>query len=184
MTGNEEVTEQVFECKTVVGISTDPKRYLPRDLMRVAEHHLRLPSLDLSALNLIIEATTGKPSSGEFDEKLLRIVTSADLSLAIRREFTAEECIHKLREVIEKKDEFSLAGPRLEEMFGFGAAKEWGLNLVTDMEEFKDGQLHWSDFDHKGLLLAGVPGTYSTGDESSFSAGTTSVTQYFIYRRN
>ncbi len=162
MTGNEEITEQVFEGKTVIGISTDPKRYLPRDLMRVAEHHLRLPTLDLSALNLIIEATTGKPSNVEFDEKLLRLVTSADLSLAIRREFTPEECVHKLREIIEKKDEFSLAGPKLEEMFGFGTAKEWGLNLVSDMEEYKEGNLSWSEFDHRGLLLSGVPGTGKT----------------------
>ena len=162
MSGNEEVTEQVFEGKTVIGISTDPKRYLPRDLMRVAEHHLRLPTLDLSALNLIIEATVGKPSSVEFDEKLLRLVTSADLSLAIRREFTPEECIGKLREVMEKKDEFSQTGPKLEEMFGFGTAKEWGLNLVSDMEEFKAGNLSWSEFDHRGLLLSGFPGTGKT----------------------
>src|SRR5690606_35283957 len=38
---------------TIIGIAPDPRRQLPRDLMRSAEYQLVLPELDASALALV-----------------------------------------------------------------------------------------------------------------------------------
>jgi DNA polymerase III delta prime subunit len=160
--GNDVVADVVFRSETLIGIATDPKRHLPRDLLRIAEHHLRLPLLDVSALHLVIESATGRSCDQGFDEQLLRLVTGADLTLAIRHDRTPQQCLDKLKEVIAKKEEFGTAGPTLEELYGYGRAKEWGLGLVADMNDLKAGQLTWEDFDHRGLLLTGSPGTGKT----------------------
>ncbi|NKL23697.1 AAA family ATPase [Rhizobium leguminosarum] len=50
---------------------------------------------------------------------------------------------------------------RLEELHGYGAAKEWGLQLAKDLEAWRSGNLKWSDVD-RGLLLSGPPGVGKT----------------------
>jgi cell division protease FtsH len=51
--------------------------------------------------------------------------------------------------------------PRLEELHGYGEAKEWGLQLASDLKLWKSGKLRWSDVD-RGLLLSGPPGVGKT----------------------
>ena len=50
---------------------------------------------------------------------------------------------------------------RLEDLNGYGAAKEWGLRLVDTIGEYRTGRLPWSDVD-AGALLVGPPGTGKT----------------------
>lgn len=49
----------------------------------------------------------------------------------------------------------------LEEMFGYGEAKTWGLELARDLKDWEAGTLSWSDVD-RGALLHGGPGTGKT----------------------
>ncbi|SHM73544.1 AAA family ATPase [Roseibium suaedae] len=51
--------------------------------------------------------------------------------------------------------------PPLEEMSGYGEAKEWGLELARDLKDWSAGALAWSDVD-RGVLLLGGPGTGKT----------------------
>ncbi|KAA1237111.1 AAA family ATPase [Agrobacterium tumefaciens] len=50
---------------------------------------------------------------------------------------------------------------RLEDLHGYGAAKTWGLELATDIADYRDGLIDWSDVDG-GLLLSGPPGVGKT----------------------
>lgn len=53
------------------------------------------------------------------------------------------------------------AVPRLEEMAGYGAARDWGLQLSADLADWRSGRIGWQDVD-PGLLLSGPPGTGKT----------------------
>lgn len=83
---------------------------------------------------------------------------------ALRRNITAANAISRLKSVptvlpeaapIEEKPR------RLEDLHGYGAAKEWGLQLAKDLRAWRSGELKWSDVD-RGLLLAGPPGVGKT----------------------
>ncbi|MBY3233413.1 AAA family ATPase [Rhizobium laguerreae] len=49
----------------------------------------------------------------------------------------------------------------VEELPGFGQAKEWALGLAEDLHDWAHGSLAWGDIDC-GLLLSGPPGTGKT----------------------
>lgn len=50
---------------------------------------------------------------------------------------------------------------RVEEMSGYGQAKEWALDLNDDLRLWRDGSLTWDQMSSK-LLLSGSPGTGKT----------------------
>jgi len=52
-------------------------------------------------------------------------------------------------------------GPKLEDLAGYGEAKEWGLELARDLADWKAGLIQWDDVD-RGVLLSGPPGCGKT----------------------
>ncbi|WP_424631796.1 AAA family ATPase [Bradyrhizobium sp. SYSU BS000235] len=159
--GNELVVSAIHELRQIIGIAPEPQRYLPRDLMRAADLHLVLGNLDESALRLVIEAVTGTTPTGPIDHDLVSVVDVGDLPLAIRKRQSPEECLKRLSEIIRNKRISDDGGPKLEELSGYGKAKDWGLNLAADLAAYKRGRLDWASID-KGLLLDGPPGVGKT----------------------
>ncbi|TBZ57131.1 AAA family ATPase [Rhizobium leguminosarum bv. viciae] len=51
--------------------------------------------------------------------------------------------------------------PRIEELEGYGQAKEWALDLIADLRDWGEGRIAWSDV-ASGILLSGPPGTGKT----------------------
>jgi ATP-dependent Zn protease len=51
--------------------------------------------------------------------------------------------------------------PGIEELEGYGEAKEWALELMTDLRDWDVGRIVWSDVS-SGILLAGPTGTGKT----------------------
>ncbi len=51
--------------------------------------------------------------------------------------------------------------PRVEELEGYGEARDWAADLVVDLADWGAGTLAWRDVD-AGLLLSGPPGTGKT----------------------
>ncbi|CAN7393929.1 AAA family ATPase [Rhizobium sp. LjRoot98] len=88
------------------------------------------------------------------------------LAIALRPNRPASEAIRRLRSMPDEPDDHKPAPivfkhPRLEELHGYGIAKEWGLQLAADLEEWRQGRLSWSEV-HSGLLLSGPPGVGKT----------------------
>ncbi|WP_245512729.1 AAA family ATPase [Rhizobium sp. BK376] len=61
----------------------------------------------------------------------------------------------------ERKPETSVSTLGVEDLTGFGDAREWALGLAEDIRAWDDGTLDWGDVDC-GLLLSGPPGTGKT----------------------
>lgn len=51
--------------------------------------------------------------------------------------------------------------PALEDMFGYGEAKAWGMQLAQDLEDWRNGVIDWDDVD-RGIVLSGAPGVGKT----------------------
>ncbi|OBY05980.1 hypothetical protein BAE36_17410 [Rhizobium leguminosarum bv. trifolii] len=51
--------------------------------------------------------------------------------------------------------------PALENMFGYGDAKAWGMQLAQDLEDWRNGVIDWDDVD-RGIVLSGAPGVGKT----------------------
>lgn len=160
--GNEVVANSLHARATIIGIAPEPRRQLPRDLMRSAEYHLVLPEIDDSALSLVIEAVTGKRPKRSLDAAVIRLLDVADLVLALRPDRSPEDCIARLEDLIARKSEFHSDGPALEDLDGYGEAKDWGLELVADFADYKAGRISWDAVDNRGLLLSGPPGVGKT----------------------
>lgn len=160
--GNREVTAALQRRIPVLGIAPDPIRHLPQALMRTAEYELALPALDQSAIALVIEAVTGQTPARDMDPDLTRLIDIDDLPLAFRSGRAGNDCLNAIEEVVRKKGDYLISGPSLEQLPGYGAAKEWGLQLAEDLAEYKAGRLSWADIDNKGLLVSGAPGTGKT----------------------
>ncbi|GJE02337.1 AAA family ATPase [Methylobacterium isbiliense] len=160
--GNEVIGTALHVRVPIVGIAPDPKRQLPRDLTRSAEHRIALPSLDQTGLALVVEAVVGSRPSRGIDQDLLRMIDIADLPVALRRATSPEGCIEALERIVAAKAEYLGEGPALEELDGYGEAKTWGLAAAADLQAFRNGRLGWAEFDHRGLLLSGPPGVGKT----------------------
>lgn len=159
--GNDTISTALHAGIPIVGLAPDPRRHLPRDLLRAAEHHLSLGQLDESAIALVIEAVTGTHPTTEIADQIVRAADISDLVLAIRAGRSADDCVARLEQVVATKGIFDHRGPTLEELAGYGAAREWGLNLVADLRDYRAGRLDW-DCIEKGLLLVGAPGVGKT----------------------
>lgn len=160
--GNDEVISALTSGWPIIGMSPDPRRHLPRSLMRTAEYKLSLPRFDAWALRLVIEAVTGEVYRGEIDADLPGAIDLSDLCLYVRRDLTAKECLARLADAVRGKEDQVGDGPFLEELEGYGEAKIWGLELVQDIKDLRAGRISWNEVDHRGLLLSGPPGVGKT----------------------
>ena len=159
--GNDAVAQALHARAPIVGIATEPKRHLPRDLLRACEYNLTIGQLDASALRLVIEAVTGAVPAASIADTLVRACDVSDLPLAIHSHRSADECVALLLKIVENKKVFSHEGPALEELAGYGEARQWGLDLASDLAEYRAGRLDWACAE-KGLLLTGPPGVGKT----------------------
>jgi len=160
--GNLMVASALHSRVPIVGVAPDPTRQLPRDLLRAAEHRIALPGLDESGLDLVIEAVTGGRPTRRIDPDLVRTVDIADLPIAFRGAVSPDACIDAITRVMAAKANYLQTGPALEELDGYGAAKDWGLALAADLQAYRVGRLTWVDIDNRGLLLSGPPGVGKT----------------------
>lgn len=159
--GNAVLAHALHAGAPIFGVAPDPRRHLPRDLLRAAEHHLSLGQIDAAAIALVIESVTGMPPTVVIDEQLIRAVDISDLALSVRADRSPNDCVTQLEKIVGTKGIFDHRGPRLEELAGYGVAREWGLNLIADLREYRAGRLDWDALE-KGLLLVGPPGVGKT----------------------
>lgn len=159
--GNRAVADALRLRLPLLGLAPDPARHLPRDLLRACEHRVALQPLDAEGVALVIEAVAGAAPASSLDGSLVKALDLSDLALAVRHDRGADGSLARLEELLRAKLASSRDGPALEALEGYGAAKEWGLNLAADLRAYRAGTLGWAEID-KGILLSGAPGVGKT----------------------
>ncbi len=85
-----------------------------------------------------------------------------DWLAAFRKGRPVERSMRLLRERDAQKKFSATAGLlRLEELHGYGEAREWGLQLARDLAVYRRGEIGWADVE-PGLLLSGPTGVGKT----------------------
>ncbi|WFS23917.1 AAA family ATPase [Rhizobium rhododendri] len=77
-------------------------------------------------------------------------------SLQILRRADAGAVERSTRDIAANEDPIGV-----EDLIGYGPARDWGLQLLKDFKHFNDGSIAWRDVD-PGLLLSGPTGTGKT----------------------
>lgn len=153
------IAESLSRGRSVVGFSQAPDRYLPRDLIRVADWRVAVPPLDPGVLAEVAATVTGDTPTVTFPENLCRLVGADDLALARRQGQGADDYLTRLRTLVEAKA--LRCSPTLADLHGMDEAVAWGRALAVDLAEYARRRLPWPAVD-KGVLLEGPPGTGKT----------------------
>ena len=143
----------------MVGVAVAPERQLPPSLITAADARVVVSAPSNEVLARVIATATGERSMA-MPPRLATGLDFYDLVAAIRVGSTAEDCIRRLEAAAANQsvvDPTLEDVPRLEDMHGYGAAGEWGLRLVRDIEEWKRGAIPFEAID-RNVLLASEPG--------------------------
>lgn len=132
----------------------------------IADQVINILQLDLALVQRAVLEATGTEVTASEAEEILAMPT--ELRAVLRKTGRGiRSVLERMRAVTEPNDEAaeisakSKDGPRLEDLHGYGAAKDWGLELKRDIEDYAAGRITWDDVDN-GLLLSGPPGCGKT----------------------
>lgn len=155
---------EVRENQRLVGMGT-PGHGMPSEFREIAETVVEVQTDHrhiAAALFLSRGITVGEEQAKELHEHNL-----TNLTIAFRGNRPLSSALRMLRAMRDADESDTPLTRRtdqvlpLEQLHGYGRAKEWGLELATDLTDWRNGKLEWNDVD-KGVLLKGVPGTGKT----------------------
>lgn len=149
--------------RSVVGVATVPERQLPAALVTAADVRISIGSPDNAVIASVIANATGERAM-TMPARIATGLDFYDIVSAIRAGSTAAECVRRLESAAVSQtivDRHVADIPPLEQMVGYGAAGEWGLRLIGDLQEWRRGNMPFEAID-RAVVVAGPPGTGKT----------------------
>lgn len=144
---------------SVAGVAVAPERQLPTALLTAADARIVVQAPSNTAIARVIAQATGE-APVDMPPRLATGLDFFDIVAAIRVGSTASECVRRLKAAgssLTVVDPLVADVPPLEEMHGYGAAGEWGLKLVRDLQGWRSGVLPFEAID-RHAVLASAPG--------------------------
>lgn len=112
-----------------------------------------------------IRATFGRTPLEAIPEQIGQRAKANALLATMRRRESARQVTARLAllnsQLRQETPQQSPEGPRLEDLTGYGAAQEWGLQLASDIAAYRRNELEWSEISSAGVLH-GPPGSGKT----------------------
>ncbi|SMQ85907.1 ATP-dependent Zn proteases [Devosia lucknowensis] len=135
--------------------------FLPDALLNCADHSISLKPPSPELLAKAIKAVTGKLPI-DVPPRLGAGLSFEELTSCIRRGSTAAECVDRLLKTVERKrgapdDDV----PALADLYGYGDAMTWALDLVHDLDSWRRGEVPWSSLS-AAVVLSSLPGLGKT----------------------
>ena len=157
------VAKRLSAGKMVVGVSHDPKRCLPSNLLAAADTH-EISAFDGQLLmKLLRRCAVGTVPKSAVSLRV-DILDFEELAALIPAGGRAGDIVRAIEEAISRRigavnDDGSL--PDLVDCVEFGEAREWALDLAQDIRDMRDGRIGWDECD-RGVILFGPSGTGKT----------------------
>lgn len=157
--GTERVLNALAEGGRVLGVSHRPSTLLPKVLISTADRRIGLPPVNGKIVGAVIAAVTNT-AKGPVPDELCLGLSFDEIASSIRQGSTREQCMERLSRAREAKrdhDPAVASVPLLEDLHGYGEAREWALDLVADLESWRRGETSLAAID-KNVVLASAPG--------------------------
>ena len=154
------VSEALSQGIPVCAVSTDADRNVPAPCRTVADAVLRLGGLTGETLTVLIQAVAG----GEVEisaEPWIPAIGMQDLRMSISPNRGAAASLLRLKETVVRRLEREIDLPSLEDLHGYGKAKDVALAMIDDLTAYRNGEIRWNEVD-RGMVLAGPPGCGKT----------------------
>lgn len=151
-----------YQTKARLLAFAESRTIIPHTLELAADAILELPQIsgrDLQAASRVVNKV-----QISLDEATQILAHPPELVWAtLRPGRNARDVIQRLESAASQKSKARSEPetPRLGQMFGYGPAKTWGIELARDLRQWAAGELPWAEVD-RGIVLSGPPGVGKT----------------------
>jgi SpoVK/Ycf46/Vps4 family AAA+-type ATPase len=162
--GNDAVAQKLVEGWPVVGISQNPRLYLPSALVSCADAHVMIKAPDAVMLRRLLRSCVGGRVPRHITPGIAGSLAYSEIVAAFRANCLPRDVLANLARTSAAKAKATSTDntPPLQDLPGYsGEARRWGLDLVAGVETWRRGEIAWKDLP-SAAILAGPPGTGKT----------------------
>lgn len=148
--------------KTVFGIASDPDNQLPPLLRAAADVVITVPAPTPELMRKAIRLHTGGSRVPALSAMDIGGLDLLDLAASLRPQTTPRACVERLKAASASRSVSTSndATPLLQDLSGYGAARDWCLATLADIEAVRAGTLSAGELE--SAVFYGPPGTGKT----------------------
>jgi len=148
--------------KTIFGIASDPDNQLPPLLRAAADAVLTVPAPTPERVRKAIRLHTGRARVPALSAMDIGGLDLLDLAASLRPQTTPRACVERLKAASASRSVSTSndATPLLQDLSGYGAARDWCLATLADIEAVHAGTLSAGELE--SAVFYGPPGTGKT----------------------